>query len=107
MKKLSFIKWNSLRTVVASQGEALTEEGETAQDDVDATEHIVPHGVDRRVVVPVRVDHVPDVLWHKVHHGDTFRIPEDNLTGVGLCMRTGSVGEHHLISSAKVILHNV
>lgn len=49
---------------VSSYKRKLTEYGDGAQKDVDNAEEVVPHGVDWREGVPMRMDHMFDVVRH-------------------------------------------
>lgn len=52
----------------------LTEDGDSAKKDVDNAEEVMPHGVDWREGVPVRVDHMFDVVRHQVSHRHSLRV---------------------------------
>lgn len=62
---------------------AIAHDGEEPKDDVDHTQEVVPHGVDRGEGVPVLEDHVLDLIRHEVHNRHALGISHGGHRTVG------------------------
>lgn len=54
---------------------AIADDGDDAEEKVNTTKEVVPHGVDWGMVVPVLVNIRLDLGSHEVNNANTFGIP--------------------------------